>query len=195
MVAIFCIKLGAATSCRAIIEIFDIQEPIIEGQLKPVVQGERGTRAQLPGPAQIAIVDNARSDRANATVIDVCQTKAAAKIELKLLAEIDVIKHITHETQSVDTAGSGIPASPRHVRDVIDFIRAENIPVLFAANYFSQSQVERVASRTGAVAVIVPEHVAGEADIDDYFTLIDTWVSRLSTAFEGRVSATVRGHR
>ncbi len=89
----------------------------------------------------------------------------------------------------------GIPASPRHVRDVIDFIRAENIPVLFAANYFSQSQVERVASRTGAVAVIVPEHVAGEEDIDDYFTLIDTWVSRLSAAFEGRVSATVRGHR
>jgi hypothetical protein len=43
--------------------------------------------------------------------------------------------------------------------------------------------------------VIVPEHVAGEEDIDDYFTLIDNWVSRLSTAFEGRVSATVRGHR
>ncbi len=80
----------------------------------------------------------------------------------------------------------GIPASPRHVRDVIDFIRSDDIPVLFSANYFSRAQVERVASRTGAVAVIVPEHVAGEDGVDDYFTLVDTWVSRLSAGFEGR---------
>ena len=80
----------------------------------------------------------------------------------------------------------GIPASPRHVREVIDFIRSDNIPVLFSANYFSRAQVERVASRTGAVAVIVPEHVAGEDGVDDYFTLVDTWVSRLSAGFEGR---------
>lgn len=89
----------------------------------------------------------------------------------------------------------GIPASPGHVREVIDFIRAENIPALFAANYFSRSQVERVASRTGAAAVMVPEHVDGEEEVQDYFTLVDTWVSRLAAAFEGRVSATVRGHR
>ena len=89
----------------------------------------------------------------------------------------------------------GIPASPRHVRDVIDFIRSDDIPVLFSANYFSSTQVERVASRTGAVAVIVPEHVAGEDGVDDYFTLVDTWVSRLSAGFEGRVSGTDPGHR
>ncbi len=89
----------------------------------------------------------------------------------------------------------GIPASPGHVRDVISFIRAENIPALFAANYFSRSQVERVASRTGVVPVLVPEHVAGEEEVDDYFALIDTWVDRLSAAFEGRVSATVPGQR
>jgi ABC-type Zn uptake system ZnuABC Zn-binding protein ZnuA len=89
----------------------------------------------------------------------------------------------------------GIPASPGHVRAVIDFIETENIPVVFAANYFSSNQVERVASRTGAVPVVVPEHVAGEDEVDDYFTLVDTWVTRLSAAFEGRVSGTVRGHR
>ncbi len=59
----------------------------------------------------------------------------------------------------------------------------ENIQVLFAANYFSRSQVERVASRTGARAVIVAEHVAGEEGVDTYFDLIDTWVSRLGEAF------------
>ncbi len=77
----------------------------------------------------------------------------------------------------------GIPASPGHVRDVVDFIRAEQILVLFAANYFSRSQVERVASRTGAVAVIVPEHVSGAEGVDDYFALIDNWVTQLASIF------------
>jgi len=77
----------------------------------------------------------------------------------------------------------GIPPSPGHVREVIDFIETENIGVLFAANYFSRSQVERVASRTGIKHVMVPEHVAGEAGVDDYITLVDTWVSRLAAAF------------
>jgi ABC-type Zn uptake system ZnuABC Zn-binding protein ZnuA len=86
----------------------------------------------------------------------------------------------------------GIPATPGHVRNVIDFIRRENISVLFAANYFSRSQVERVASRTGAVALMVPEHVDGEEGVTDYFALIDNWVSRLGAAFRGR---TPRTHR
>lgn len=82
----------------------------------------------------------------------------------------------------------GIPPSPSHVRAVIDFIEAEHIPVLFAANYFSRNQVERVASSAGIKAIVVPEHVEGEAGIDDYFTLVDTWVSRLAAAYEGSAS-------
>jgi ABC-type Zn uptake system ZnuABC Zn-binding protein ZnuA len=77
----------------------------------------------------------------------------------------------------------GIPPSPGHVADVIAFMRSEHITVLFAANYFSRSQVERVASRTGARAVLVPEHVDGETGISDYFTLVDTWIQRLNAAF------------
>jgi ABC-type Zn uptake system ZnuABC Zn-binding protein ZnuA len=77
----------------------------------------------------------------------------------------------------------GIPPSPGHVGDVIDFIKAERIPVIIAANYFSRSQVERVASRTGARAVIVPEHVDGEEGITDYFSLVDRWVSALAAGF------------
>ncbi len=84
----------------------------------------------------------------------------------------------------------GIPPAPGHVGTVIDFIEREHIPVLFAANYFSRTQVERVASRTGAHAVIVPEHVGGEAVVDDYFQLIDRWVSALAAGFRG----TAAGH-
>lgn len=77
----------------------------------------------------------------------------------------------------------GIPPTPGHVADVIAFIQREHIPVLLAANYFSRSQVERVASRTGATPVIVPEHVDGAPGIDDYFALIDRWVSALAAGF------------
>jgi ABC-type Zn uptake system ZnuABC Zn-binding protein ZnuA len=80
----------------------------------------------------------------------------------------------------------GIPPSPNHVNAVIEFIDRENISVLFAANYFSRRQVERVASRTGATALMVPEHVDGEEGVNDYFALVDTWVERLARAFAER---------
>ncbi len=77
----------------------------------------------------------------------------------------------------------GIPASPGHLAKVVRFMRDENVKVLFAANYYSRSRVERVASRTGARAVIVPEHVLGAEGVDTYFDLIDAWVSGLAEAF------------
>jgi ABC-type Zn uptake system ZnuABC Zn-binding protein ZnuA len=78
---------------------------------------------------------------------------------------------------------AGIPPTPGHVRDVIDFIRRERIPALLAANYFSRSQVQQVAVRAGVTAVYVPEHVHGAEGVDDYFTLVDTWVDGLVSAF------------
>lgn len=77
----------------------------------------------------------------------------------------------------------GIPPSPGHVREVIDFIRTNHIRALLAANFFSKAQVDRVAERTGAIAVHVPMHEQGEEGVDDYFKLVDTWVSRLAAAF------------
>jgi hypothetical protein len=70
----------------------------------------------------------------------------------------------------------GIPPSPGHVRKVIDFIERESIPVLLAANYFSRG--------AGVPALIVAEHVAGQEGVDDYFALVDLWVSRLAEAYE-----------
>jgi zinc/manganese transport system substrate-binding protein len=77
----------------------------------------------------------------------------------------------------------GIPPSPGHVQEVIDFMRREHLPALMAANYFSRAQVERVAQRTGATAVLVPGDVGGGPGSEDYFATIDLWVSRLADAF------------
>ncbi len=40
-----------------------------------------------------------------------------------------------------------------------------------------------MASRTGAAAVIVPEHVGGVEGVDDYFALVETWIGGLRDAF------------
>jgi ABC-type Zn uptake system ZnuABC Zn-binding protein ZnuA len=82
----------------------------------------------------------------------------------------------------------GIPPTPGHVNHVIDFIEQEGLSVLFAANFFSRNQIDRVATRARIRAVIVPEHVLGETNVDDYPTLVDTWISRLGAAFQSTVT-------
>lgn len=78
----------------------------------------------------------------------------------------------------------GIPPSPGHVAEVIDFTRRERIPAIFTPNFYSKSQVERIASRTGAAAVLVPLHEGGEEGVDTYVKLVDVWVSRLAAVFQ-----------
>ncbi len=76
----------------------------------------------------------------------------------------------------------GIPPSARHVKALIDHIRAEDIQVLLAATYFSHSQIENIAERTGCRAVQVPLGT-GIQGAGDYFQLVDLWVDRLAEAF------------
>ena len=80
-------------------------------------------------------------------------------------------------------AKPGIPPTPGHVQEVIALMRQRKIPVLFASNYFDRKQIEQVAQRTGAKAVIVPENTAGAPGVNTYFDLMNTWVSNLAAAF------------
>jgi ABC-type Zn uptake system ZnuABC Zn-binding protein ZnuA len=81
-------------------------------------------------------------------------------------------------------AKPGIPPTPRHVQEVIALMRERKIPVLFASNYFDRKQIQRVAQRTGAKPVIVPENTGGAPGVNTYFDLMNTWVSSLATAFK-----------
>lgn len=85
-------------------------------------------------------------------------------------------------------AKPGIPPTPRHVQDVIALMRERQIPVLFASNYFDRNQIQQVASRTGARAVIVPENTQGAPGVITYFDLLNTWVSGLAAGFGGGAS-------
>jgi len=78
---------------------------------------------------------------------------------------------------------TGIPPTPRHVAHVISLINQRNIPVLLAAAHFPRDQVEMVAQRTGATAVIVPASVRGAPNTETFIDLMSLWVDRLAEAF------------
>jgi ABC-type Zn uptake system ZnuABC Zn-binding protein ZnuA len=81
-------------------------------------------------------------------------------------------------------AKPGIPPTPGHVQEVIRLMKQRKIPVLFASNYFDRKQIQQVAQRTGAKAVIVPENTGGATGINTYFDLVNDWVGSLATAFQ-----------
>jgi ABC-type Zn uptake system ZnuABC Zn-binding protein ZnuA len=82
-------------------------------------------------------------------------------------------------------AKPGIPPTPRHVQEVIALMREHKIPVLFASNYFDRRQIQQVATRTGAKAVVVSENAGGMPGTDTYFELVGSWVRGLAAALGG----------
>jgi zinc/manganese transport system substrate-binding protein len=80
-------------------------------------------------------------------------------------------------------AKPGIPPTPRHVQEVIALMKQRKVPALFASNYFDRKQIQQVAERTGARAVIVPENTDGAPGVKTYFDLVNTWITSLTAAF------------
>jgi len=76
----------------------------------------------------------------------------------------------------------GIPPTPHHVAEVIRKMKAENIKVLLAANYYDIGKVKSIASRVGAKPVIVGLAVGGEPDIKTYFDQFEVVLRRLLAA-------------
>lgn len=76
----------------------------------------------------------------------------------------------------------GIPPSPKHVTGLVELMRARNIKIILAANYFDEQKIRTVADRVGAEAVIVPLYVEGIKNIADYFQLVDYWIESLLAA-------------
>jgi ABC-type Zn uptake system ZnuABC Zn-binding protein ZnuA len=85
-------------------------------------------------------------------------------------------------------AKPGIPPTPKHVEDVIALMKERKIPVLFASNYFDHNQIQQVAAKTGAQAVIVPENTNGAPGVETYFDLMNAWVNGLAAGFRGGAS-------
>ncbi|UCC26058.1 MAG: zinc ABC transporter substrate-binding protein [Gemmatimonadales bacterium] len=82
-------------------------------------------------------------------------------------------------------AKPGIPPTPGHVSQLIRRMREEGLEVLLAAAYFDRGKVDAVADRGGARVVYVPLAPGAREGIDDYFALVDAWVTGLAAAFRG----------
>lgn len=80
-------------------------------------------------------------------------------------------------------AKPGIPPTPGHVARLIERMRTEDLNVLLGASYFDRSKLESVADRGGARLVVVPLAPGARTGVDDYFSLVDTWVGELARAF------------
>jgi hypothetical protein len=89
----------------------------------------------------------------------------------------------------------GLPPTARHVAELIDQIRSEDLRVLLSANYFEERKPALIAERTGITSVVVPLSVGGEDGVDTYFDLVDLWVSRLTSAFAGDTPEHQARHR
>ncbi len=77
----------------------------------------------------------------------------------------------------------GIPPTPKHVQEIITAMQERKVQVLLSTNYYDRDQVNEVAQRTGAKAVIVPSNTNGAPGINTYFDLMNAWISELDRAF------------
>jgi ABC-type Zn uptake system ZnuABC Zn-binding protein ZnuA len=76
----------------------------------------------------------------------------------------------------------GIPPTPRHVAHLLELMRSGGVHVLLAETYFDRTKVDAVTERGGATAVVVPMQTGAHPAADDYFGLVDVWVSGLVRA-------------
>ena len=77
----------------------------------------------------------------------------------------------------------GIPPSPKHVEELIQEMKKNNVKILFAANYFDENKVKRICEKVGAIPVIVPMFVDGGPNTENVYKLFDLWISELNKAF------------
>jgi ABC-type Zn uptake system ZnuABC Zn-binding protein ZnuA len=80
-------------------------------------------------------------------------------------------------------AKPGIPPTPGHVARLIALMRDRKIDVLVGAEHYGKDRVATVAKRADAHDVIFPMAPGTVSGVNDYFSLVDTWVSRLAAAF------------
>lgn len=77
----------------------------------------------------------------------------------------------------------GIPPSPKHVEQLIQKMKDNNIKIVLTANYFDKSKVKNICEKVGATPVIVPLYVRGNNETENIFKLYDFWIAKLKAAF------------
>jgi zinc/manganese transport system substrate-binding protein len=91
------------------------------------------------------------------------------------LFDIDIVDYLEPKP--------GIPPTPGHIASVLDKMRAMNIRVMWAENYFDIGQVRKVAEKVNAIPVIVALGPGGQPGMNTFFDIFDIWIRELNRAF------------
>lgn len=77
----------------------------------------------------------------------------------------------------------GIPPSPQHTLELINFMNSEKVKLILVEPYFDLKTPNAVARQAGAEVVVLMPSVGGEKGVTDYFKLFDYNIKLLIEAF------------
>ncbi|MFQ5724233.1 MAG: metal ABC transporter substrate-binding protein [Terriglobia bacterium] len=78
----------------------------------------------------------------------------------------------------------GIPPSPRHTLELINYMNREGIKLILVEPYFDLKTPESIARETGADVVVLLPSVGGEEEVTDYLKLFDYNLDLLIRMFQ-----------
>jgi len=76
----------------------------------------------------------------------------------------------------------GIPPSTRHLKKLIDRMKAEQVKLILTSAYYDPKHAEFVSRRTGATVVPLANQVGARKGTDDYLSMVDYNVKRVAAA-------------
>ncbi|MBI4473368.1 MAG: zinc ABC transporter substrate-binding protein [Acidobacteria bacterium] len=76
----------------------------------------------------------------------------------------------------------GIPPGPQHVRQVMDAVNSQKVPLILVDNFYNPALPYNIARETGAEVVLLPNQVEGEPGIKTYFDLMDHLIREMTVA-------------
>ena len=74
----------------------------------------------------------------------------------------------------------GIPPSAKHVQNMIEKIKEQEIKLMLVASYFEKKSPQMIEEKTGIKALYLPLFVEGIQGIDNNFELIDYWIDQIN---------------
>jgi len=80
----------------------------------------------------------------------------------------------------------GIPPTPSHTLEIINLIKAQNIPLIVIEPYFDSKTPKSIAAQTGATVLTLYPSVGGVPEIKDYFSLFDYDINAFVGAMKGK---------
>ena len=79
----------------------------------------------------------------------------------------------------------GIPPSTRHLKKLINKMKAEEIHVIFSSAYYNPKYAKFLADHTGAIVIALANQVRSRTETDNYLQMLDYNVITLTNALKG----------